>query len=250
MVVDHDGICRAVNPAVTKTLGWTEDELLSRPIFDFIREEDHEMTRSVLRGDMRGGIPAYENRYRRKDGGFRWISWVSAIEGDLVYGSGRDVTAEKEAATALAISEEALRHAQKMEAVGQLTGGLAHDFNNILAGISGSLELINLRLGQGRIPDALKYASAAQGATRRATALTHRLLAFSRRQTLDPRPTDINALADGMEELVRRSVGPEIAIEAVLAESPWNTLVDPGQLEMHFSISASMHAMPCPMADA
>ncbi|WP_339361915.1 histidine kinase dimerization/phospho-acceptor domain-containing protein, partial [Klebsiella michiganensis] len=83
-------------------------------------------------------------------------------------------------------AEEALRQAQKMEAVGQLTGGIAHDFNNLLAGISGAFEMIGMRLSQGRSREVEKYLAAGQGATRRAAALTHRLLAFSRRQTLSP----------------------------------------------------------------
>jgi PAS domain S-box-containing protein len=128
-------------------------------------------------------------------------------------------------------AEEALRQSQKMEAVGQLTGGLAHDFNNLLAGISGSLELLSARLAQGRLGELERYVTAAQGAARRAAALTHRLLAFSRRQTLDPKPTDMNRLVLGMEELVRRTVGPAITIEVVTAGGLWPTLVDPSQLE-------------------
>jgi signal transduction histidine kinase len=128
-------------------------------------------------------------------------------------------------------AEEALRQAQKMEAVGQLTGGLAHDFNNLLAGITGSLEMIGTRLAQGRSSDVEKYLSAAQGATRRAAALTHRLLAFARRQTLDPRPLVVNDLLPDLVELVRRTVGPQIAVESVAAAGLWPTSVDANQLE-------------------
>lgn len=131
----------------------------------------------------------------------------------------------------LIAAEDALRQSQKMEAVGQLTGGIAHDFNNLLTGISGSLEMIQLRFAQGRGADVDKYVDAAQGATRRAAALTHRLLAFSRRQTLDPRPTDANALIAGIEELVRRTVGPSVVVETSLAPGLNSTLVDPSQLE-------------------
>jgi signal transduction histidine kinase len=131
----------------------------------------------------------------------------------------------------LRIAEEALSHAQKMEAVGQLTGGIAHDFNNLLAGIMGSLELLQTRLAQGRIGEADRYITAARGAARRATTLTQRLLAFSRRQTLDPRPTEINKLVAGMEDLIRRSVGPNVEVEVVGAGGLWLTKVDPSQLE-------------------
>ncbi len=128
-------------------------------------------------------------------------------------------------------AHDTLRQAQKMEAVGQLTGGLAHDFNNLLAGISGNLELLQVRMAQGRINDLERYITAAQGAAKRAAALTHRLLAFSRRQTLDPKPTDVNRLVAGMEELVRRTVGPEVAVEVVAAGGLLTTLVDPNQIE-------------------
>ena len=128
-------------------------------------------------------------------------------------------------------AEEALRQSQKMEAVGQLTGGLAHDFNNLLTGITGSLELLQTRIAQGRLGDLERYIRAAEGAARRGAALTHRLLAFSRRQTLEPRPTGINRLVVGMEDLIRRTVGPGIEIEVVGAVGLWTALVDPNQLE-------------------
>ncbi|WP_380780469.1 PAS domain-containing protein [Sphingomonas sp. R86520] len=128
-------------------------------------------------------------------------------------------------------AEEALRQSQKMEAVGQLTGGIAHDFNNLLTGITGSLELLGIRIAQGRLNDVERYSLAAQGAAKRAAALTHRLLAFSRRQTLDPKATDINRLVSGLEDLVRRTVGPEVEVEVVESVGLWATLVDPNQLE-------------------
>jgi len=127
--------------------------------------------------------------------------------------------------------EEALRQSQKMEAVGQLTGGIAHDFNNLLTGISGSLELVRTRVAQGRTAELERYIEAAMGSANRAAALTHRLLAFSRRQTLDPKPTDVNALVASMEELFRRTVGPGIRIETTLIGKPWPTLCDPNQME-------------------
>jgi signal transduction histidine kinase len=127
--------------------------------------------------------------------------------------------------------EEALRQSQKMEAVGQLTGGLAHDFNNLLAGISGSLEMIELRIGQGRTEAVGKYVAAAQGASKRAAALTHRLLAFSRRQTLAPKAVDASRLVDGMLDLIQRTVGPGIEIRHRGADGLWPALADPSQLE-------------------
>ncbi|MBR1175903.1 PAS domain-containing protein [Bradyrhizobium sp. KB893862 SZCCT0404] len=142
-----------------------------------------------------------------------------------------DVTDRLREQQRLREAEEALRQSQKMEAVGQLTGGIAHDFNNLLTGIIGSLELLQTRLGQGRVKEIDRYVTVAQGAAKRAAALTHRLLAFSRRQTLDPKPTDLNRLVMGMEDLIRRTVGPEIALEVVTAGGLWPTLIDASQLE-------------------
>ncbi len=128
-------------------------------------------------------------------------------------------------------TEEQLRQAQKMEAVGQLTGGLAHDFNNLLTGITGALDLIKKRLAQGRTGDVGRYIDMATTSASRAAALTHRLLAFSRRQTLDPKPTDVDLLISGMVDLIRRTVGPSVDIRVRNGPSPWAALVDPSQLE-------------------
>ena len=127
--------------------------------------------------------------------------------------------------------EDVLRQAQKMEAVGQLTGGLAHDFNNLLAGIFGSLQLIRIRVAQGRTAELDRYIETAMTSLDRAAALTHRLLAFSRRQVLDPKPTDVNRLVGGLEDLFRRTVGPSVKVEIKLATELWLTLCDPNQLE-------------------
>ena len=127
--------------------------------------------------------------------------------------------------------EDALRQSHKMEAVGQLTGGLAHDFNNLLAGISGSLELIRMRMAQGRTAEIGRYVETALSSVSRAAALTHRLLAFSRRQTLDPKPIGVDGLVGGMADLFRRTVGPSIQIETRLAGELWPALCDPNQLE-------------------
>ncbi|PNU03361.1 ATP-binding protein [Novosphingobium guangzhouense] len=210
----------------------------------------------------RGGAYAHQYRVRRADGRYYWIEANGRVElapdgaplnfpGVLLdIEQRRTIEQERDRASAelralnetleqrvaerteeLMKAEEQLRQAQKMEAVGQLTGGLAHDFNNLLAGISGAIEMVGTRLKQGRIADVDKYLVAAQGATRRAAALTHRLLAFSRRQTLDPRPTNVNVLVNGMTDLIQRTVGPAIRVETVGAAALWPTLVDASQLE-------------------
>jgi signal transduction histidine kinase/ActR/RegA family two-component response regulator len=143
-------------------------------------------------------------------------------------------------------AHEALRQAQKMEAVGQLIGGIAHDFNNLLAGISGALEAIERRIAKGKTQDLERFIGGAQQSARRAAALTQRLLAFSRRQTLDPKPTDVNKLVFGMEDLIRRTIGPSVALEVVGAAGLWLAKLDPSQLEnalLNLSINAR-DAMP------
>ncbi len=143
----------------------------------------------------------------------------------------QDISARLRAEALLARAEETLRQSQKMEAVGQLTGGLAHDFNNLLVGIMGSLELLQVRVAQGRTNELGRYIDTAHSAAKRAAALTHRLLAFSRRQTLEPKPTDVNRLIAGMEDLIRRTVGPQIVIKSVVEPQLWTTRADQSQLE-------------------
>jgi len=128
-------------------------------------------------------------------------------------------------------TEDALRQSQKMEAVGQLTGGIAHDFNNMLQGIGGALETVQRRVAQGRTAELGPLMEAARQGVTRAAALTHRLLAFARRQALDPRPVEPDALIKGMEELIRRTVGPGIKVELGLRDGVWSVLCDPNQLE-------------------
>ncbi|WP_428000889.1 ATP-binding protein [Acidovorax sp.] len=148
----------------------------------------------------------------------------------------RDVNENLEATVAartgeLMAVEEALRQSQKMEAVGQLTGGIAHDFNNLLGAVSASLQVLKVRMRQGKLDQAERYIGMGQDSVKRAAALTQRLLAFARRQTLDPRATDLNRLVAGLEELVRRTVGPDVQVECTAAEGLWTTRVDPSQLE-------------------
>lgn len=230
-VVGNDGQFLAVNPAWSTILGWQPDDLVGRDHIDFSHPDDRDGSRAAHQRARAGMLRQYENRVRHQDGSYRWVSWVASAEGDRIYASGRHITAEKEAEEQLQAAQEQLRQAQKMEAVGQLTGGLAHDFNNLLTAISGGLELMQIRLKQGRSNEIDKYLDAAQQASKRAAALTHRLLAFSRRQTLDPRTTDVNRLIAGMDDLLRRSVGPAVEIEIVGAGGLWTTLVDPNQLE-------------------
>ena len=152
----------------------------------------------------------------------------------------------QERTRALLAAEEALRQSQKMEAVGQLTGGLAHDFNNMLTGIIGNLELLQARIAQGRISEIERYIVAAQNAAQRAAALTHRLLAFARRQPLDTKPSDINRIVLGMEDMLRRTLGERVELQTVLAGDLWPALTDVNQFEnaiLNLAINAR-DAMP------
>ncbi|UYW24779.1 PAS domain S-box protein [Methylorubrum extorquens] len=226
LVVAHiDGTLETVNAAWGKLLGWTEEELLGSTFMAYVHPDDLDATLAAFAGIVEKPLATpYEYRFRHKDGSYRRFAWTGAFEAGRVYAAGRDVTVERDQA-------EALRQSQKMEAVGQLTGGLAHDFNNLLAGISGSLEMMQNRMQQGRFHDVERYMAAAQGASKRAAALTHRLLAFSRRQTLDPQPTNVNRLVAGMHEMIQRTVGPGIPVEVVGASGLWPALVDASQLE-------------------
>ncbi|WP_161600935.1 PAS domain S-box protein [Teichococcus oryzae] len=232
-VITLEGRLTSVNPAWTAVLGWEEGALRNRDVLDLTHPEDRSAGLATLEA-LRQGRPQFNriNRMCHRDGGHRWLSWNAAVAGNRIYATARDITAEREREEARMQLEEQLRQSQKMEAVGQLTGGLAHDFNNLLTGVIGSLDLLEARLGtDGRSMELDRYLMAARGSAERAAALTHRLLAFSRRQTLDPRPTRPDALAAGMEELVRRTVGPAIELQLRHEAESWTTLCDPNQLE-------------------
>jgi PAS domain S-box-containing protein len=231
-ILNAQGYFESTNPAWTTALGYTSEAIRATAIFELIHPEDVEKTRIGLQ-ELAGAdaVLRFETRFRRTDGEYRWLSWIAVPEAGKFYCSARDVTQEREAQTELAATLDALRQSQKMEAVGQLTGGIAHDFNNLLMAISGSLELLSNRLTQGRLKEAERYIVTAQSATKRAAALTHRLLAFARRQTLDPKPTNVNRLVADMEEMIRRTVGPSVRVEVAGAAKLWITQVDPNQLE-------------------
>jgi len=220
-----NGVLRSVNPAWKRLLGYEDSEFLSRPFLDFIDPADHPKVISAIER-LKAGEPVIdlEDRLVHRDGDISLIAWSAEPFGDTFYIVGRNVTHQRAV-------EDALRQSQKMEAVGQLTGGIAHDFNNLLQGITGSLDLVQKRISQGRITELDRYVSGAMTAANRAAALTHRLLAFSRRQPLDPKALKANPLIASMEDLLRRTLGEKIELELVLAGGLWLTLCDPNQLE-------------------
>ena len=254
---DLDGRMLVANHGTTELIGKPPAFYIGKTDLEFL--EDKEQARQVMATDQRimhgGKAEQIEEQVDMADGTAAiWLSVKAPLLDDTgavmgLIGSSIDVTAKKAAEEALlnlnrtletrsgeALAENeaaqaALRQAQKMEAVGQLTGGIAHDFNNLLAGITGSLDLIKLRLAQGRSADLERYVAVAYGAAQRAAALTHRLLAFSRQQTLLPVPTDINSLVSGMEELIQRTVGPTIDVSVQLESLRSTCVVDPAQVE-------------------
>ena len=247
-VVAHpDGMFAAVNPAFERILGWSVEHATSRPFLEMVQPEDRGSTLQEFEKLLSGATTSgFECRFLHRDGGYRWLNWTAVPEDDLVYAVGRDVTDEHLQTETLAHAEDQLRQAQKMEAVGQLTGGIAHDFNNLLATIMTNLELLQRRSDTGRLEDLPRYIAMARGSAQRAAALTHRLLAFSRRQSLDPQAVDVNALVAGMEDLMRRTLGINIELTTVLDPDLPFAFTDANQLEsalLNLAINAR-DAMP------
>jgi PAS domain S-box-containing protein len=252
-----DGWCDFLGTQWVTYTGIPAEEQLGFAWLDrVIHPDDHERTHAHWMGALAGAHPYdIEYRIRRHDGVYRWFKTRGTPLKDSYgrvthwFGTSTDIEDVVQAREVLARSaeeleaqitaeiakrnkaEEALRQVQKMEAIGQLTGGIAHDFNNLLQGIIGSLDLIAKRINQNRLKDLGRLLDAAQGSANRAASLTHRLLTFSRRQALAPKPTAPAALARGMEDLLRRTLGEQIRLEFQLAEAAWITLCDPVQLE-------------------
>ncbi|TNC16460.1 response regulator [Methylobacterium terricola] len=240
IIARFDGTVTALNPAWREVLGWEPADLVGGSFLDFVHPDDRARTVAET-GRLEHGQATllFENRYRHADGSYRTLSWTAVPGEGHLHAVARDVTEQREL-------EEAFRQSQKMEAVGQLTGGIAHDFNNLLTGIVGSLDLLSTRLSQGRLDVAPRYIEAALTSAHRAAALTHRLLAFARRQPLDPRAVDANALVASLEDLVCRTLGETVTLETRLGEGLWPTLCDANQLEsaiLNLAINAR-DAMP------
>ncbi|CAN5510294.1 PAS domain-containing protein [soil metagenome] len=247
LVTDNSGLVLSANPAWLGSLGWSEAELSGRTT-EWLQHPDDRARSQAEVAVIADGKPTqrFENRFQHKDGDYRWLSWTAVSDEGLIYAVARDVTADKDAQARLREAEDALRQAQKMEAVGQLTGGIAHDFNNLLTGIIGSLDLIQRRIDDGRLSDLGRFMEAATTSANRAAALTHRLLAFARRQSLDPKAVDVNSLVDSMGDLLRRTLGEQVELAIALAPDAWPAFGDAGQLEnavLNLAINAR-DAMP------
>ena len=235
-----DGVLRSVNPAWTAALGYGEAELIGTRFDALIHPDDLAAATEHFAALTHMRVSRdFDCRLRHKTGSYRWLNWTAIPEQDLFYSVGRDVTQRKQL-------EDLLRQSQKMEAVGQLTGGLAHDFNNMLMGIMGGMEIMRRRIADGKIQDLDRLIELALSSAERAAALTHRLLAFSRRQSLDSRAIDVNALVNSMEELLRRTLGERVQVTLDLAADAWTAVGDNNQLEsaiLNLAINAR-DAMP------
>jgi len=214
-----------INPATLALYGMTRDQVIGRTIDELFEPSAAALLSDNLQKALQSGEP---HRYLRVQNGAAIEATATPIPAE---GGRRRLTVTARDVSERLGLEEQLRQAQKMEAVGQLTGGIAHDFNNLLQGITGALDRVQYRLSEGRTNDVDRFLKAAIESANRAAALTHRLLAFSRRQTLDPRALDANKLIGGMEDLLRRTMGPNVAMEVVGAGGLWPVRVDPSQLE-------------------
>ncbi|WP_459618556.1 response regulator [Bordetella sp. 2513F-2] len=232
-VVDAQGRFASVNPAVHAILGWTAEQFLAMSLSSLVHPDDYEGTLQAFSAGA-GATPAVrhlESRLRHRSGSYRWITWkLSWAQGSL-YLAGRDDTEFKAQAEALRHSEDALRQAHKMEAVGRLTGGIAHDFNNMLQALTGALYLLRRRLQGGRTEEALHFLQTAVDASNRAARLTQRLLAFSRRQPIHPKPLQLRQVVHSMEELLQRYVGERVALALRIPEDAWLVHCDVNQFE-------------------
>ncbi|WEN15548.1 PAS domain-containing protein [Rhodanobacter sp. AS-Z3] len=244
-----DGSLDWFNDRVYDYAGMGYDELVGDRWGSIVHPDDLSQAAAGWVQAVAEGSPyQVEFRLRRADGAYRWhIARAMPIHGEhgrieRWVGTNTDIEDQKRAAELLefriaersreleAVNEE-LRQSQKMEAVGQLTGGIAHDFNNLLTGVIGGLDMMQTRLSQNRREDAERCAGLAMQSAQRAAALTHRLLAFSRRQPLEPRVICVNDLVESMRELIDRTLGPDLQLQVTATDASWPTRCDHNQLE-------------------
>jgi PAS domain S-box-containing protein len=243
LVMDADGIALATNPALTRILGWLPAEVAGRNVIDLIHPEDHDIVLSALAeltagerthtGESSAESDVFEIRCQHKTGRYDWISWVAGFEradARTIYATGRLITGEKAAAAELFLAQEALRQSQKLEAMGQLTGGVAHDFNNLLTPIIGGLDMLQRREIGGEREQRL--IDGALQSAERAKILVQRLLAFARRQPLQATAIDIAELFRGLRELITSTAGPRIRVDYELDPDLPPARADANQLEM------------------
>jgi PAS domain S-box-containing protein len=224
LVTDTAGNFVQVSPSSMTILGYEPAEMIGHSAVEFIYPDDLDSTREEMRSARRGRhMRNFETRYVHKDGHDVALTWMGVWSEPVRrhFFVGRDIT-EKRAA------EAQFRQAQKMEAVGQLTGGIAHDFNNILTVITGTIGILTDAVADR--PQLVAIAKMIDDAAERGADLTKHLLAFARKQPLQPREVDVNALILEVAKLLRPTLGERIQIDPLLAHDAWTALVDPSQL--------------------
>ncbi|WP_437881122.1 response regulator [Pseudomonas sp. LRF_L74] len=236
-----------LNPAWEELLGWPRERLTRELLIDLVHPDDREATLREALAIRRGKVSTrFIIRLRHVDGDYRWFSWTLVPEGELMYASARDITAERQAANELeAINqrlrvqiqerervEATLQQMQRLEAVGQLTAGVAHDFNNLLTVVLTSARLLSRDLERESVSKAQARLQNITDAGERGARLTAQLLAFSRRQRLEPEAVNLNEMVQGMGDLLQSTMGGRIRIETSTAEDLWHAMVDPTQIEM------------------
>ncbi|GJD32431.1 Sensor histidine kinase RcsC [Methylobacterium adhaesivum] len=229
-VADASGVWVSINPAWQRVLGWDYHDIVGKTSEWLEHPDDRDKTRAeVARLAAGGPTLAFENRFRARDGGYRTLSWTAVPVDGLLYCVSRDVTQEKERATTLLQAEEALRQSQKLEAVGQLTGGVAHDFNNLLTVIKSSTDLLKRPdLAEER---RVRYISAISDTVDRAAKLTGQLLAFARRQALRPEVFDAGRSVRAIGEMMGTLTGARIAVSIHVGDEPCHINADPSQFD-------------------
>ncbi|PJI38523.1 ATP-binding protein [Ferrovibrio sp.] len=240
LVVERDGTMRRVSPSVQHLLGYRPEELVGLNATDFIHPDDLDRTRDEMRRARHTGVMRhFDCRYLHRDGRVVHLSWAgvwSELEGQHFF-IGRDMS-ERIAA------EQQLRHLQRMEAIGQLTGGLAHDFNNLLAVIIARIDLV---IDEPALPPEVKeHIEAALHAAQRGGELTRQLLAFSRQQPQNPQLVDVNPLVSRAVSLLEHTMDQHVQVQFTPADRLWRTMVDPANLEsavMNLAVNAR-DAMP------
>jgi PAS domain S-box-containing protein len=229
-VGNFEGYFISINPAWRKLLGWSEDEIKSMHVSDLRHPEDAAAALAG-RAQLAKGVPTVrmENRFRHKDGSWRWIHWTMTAEDGLIYVSGRHVTLEREAAAALERAQRRSAHSQKMEALGLLTGGVAHDFNNLLMIVSGHAQSLKRRLTESRDKRALE---AIQIASTRGESLTRQLLSFSRGMPLNPTVISPAAAVAAIRDVLAGTLHVNIELAVDVAQAIWPVRVDKSELEL------------------
>jgi PAS domain S-box-containing protein len=235
-MLDVNGRVASWNAGAQRIKGYAPEEIIGRHFSDFYTEADRAagLPRIGLETATRDGRWEHEGQRIRKDGTAFWAHVViDAIrDDDKLVGFAkvtRDITERRKAEAALQAAQATMIRSQKLEAIGQLTGGVAHDFNNLLQVISGNLQLLSKDIA-GNVRAAMRVQNAL-GSVARGSKLASQLLAFARRQPLEPRVVNVGRLIKGMDEMLRRALGGEIEVETVVAGGLWNSLIDPDQLE-------------------